>query len=123
MDKRNKYFIIIYVLFFILAVGIKYASKNQFIGLNKEFSVDIGQMTSVRTDHITRIKLLSIDTFECETENCDNYNGLSYTLLIDGKQYNITHFFTLVNIDDKYSIEAVDGDEDRVVLKVVSTSE
>lgn len=116
MDKRNVIFIIVYTLIFSLVVALKFINNTKEVKLGEEFSIEKGQVVSVKNDDLSKIKLISIENIECSTSEC---NGLQYNLQVDGKEYKITTIPGTIRLYGKYELQVSDGDEDRLVLKMI----
>lgn len=116
MDKRNIIFIIVYTLIFSAIVALKYTFNVKSVSLGETVSLDAGKSVKLKNENISRMKLVSISKYDCESsENCV---GLKYDFTIDGKNYSITSIPSNTNIYGNYIIEAIDGDEDRIVFKM-----
>lgn len=115
MDRRNVIFIIIYALIFSGVVAFKFIHNTKSVKLGEEFSLEKGQVISVGTSDLTKIKLVSINEYDCGSDNCF---GLQYKILVNGDEYIISTIPSSTKIYGNYDLDAVEGDEDRIVLKM-----
>lgn len=115
MDKRNVIFIIIYTLVFSGVVAYKFFLSTKSVKLGEEFSLEPGKAVTIKTDDMTKIKLESIKEYDCGSDSCF---GLEYKLLVNGDEYVISTIPSSTVVFGNYDLDAVEGDEDRIVLKV-----
>lgn len=120
MDKRNIIMIIIIAFVITIIVILKTMACYQTVELGDEISLEAGKVIRVRNDDMTRIKLVSINE-ACEDSNkCDiGDKTISYSLLVNGKDYSITGIPYSIDLRNNYIVKATEGDEDHLVLKVV----
>lgn len=119
MKKKSMLvFVIIFTFVFAIFVSIKFFDRNKLVQLSTEFSLEEKQLIKVANKDYTNIKLLSIiDT--CDDGVCSGSQTLKYKLLINGKEHYITNIPSTISIYENAKLEVIDGDEDRLVLKVV----
>ena len=115
MDKRNIIFIIVYTLIFSCVVAFKFINSTKSVKVGEEFSLQKGQVVSINTEDLTKIKLLSIKDYNCKTDNC---LGLEYRISVNGDEYNINNIPSSTKIHGSYDLDATEGDEDRIILKL-----
>lgn len=111
-------FIILFTIGFAILVSIKFFDRNKLVQLSTEFSLEKNQLAKVANRDYTNIKLVSI-TDTCDDELCSDSEKLEYKLIINGKQYTITNIPASIDLYENATLEILDGDEDRLVLKVV----
>jgi len=120
MDKRNIVMIIIIAFVVTFFVVFRSIFSNPTVELDTEISLEAGKMISVRNDDMTRIKLVSINEECADSEKCDIGNkSISYSLLVNGKDYSIDGIPYSIDLRNNYIIDATEGDEDHLVIKVV----
>lgn len=120
MDKRNIIMIIIASFVITFFVVFKTIFGNPTVELDTEISLEAGKMISVRNNDMTRIKLVSINEICDDSDKCDiGDKTISYSLLVNGKDYSISGIPYSVDLRNNYIIEATEGDEDHLVIKVV----
>lgn len=107
-------FVIFFTVIFAIYVSIRFFDRNKLINLNQEFSLENNQFVRVANKDYTNIKLVSITE-----ENRSTGKQLVYKLLINDKEYYIDEIPNTLEVYDGGSLEVLDGDEDRLVLKVV----
>lgn len=115
MDRRNIIFIILYTLIFSGVVAFKFINNTKSVKVGEEFSLQKGQVVSINTEDLTKIKLLSIKDYNCKTDNC---LGLEYRILVNGEEYTINNIPSSTKIYGSYDLDAIEGDEDRIILKL-----
>ena len=111
-------FVILFTIAFALLVSLKFFDRNKLVQLNSEFSLERNQLVKVANRDYTNIKLISI-TDTCDDTICSSNEKLEYKLIINGKEYTVTNIPTNIDLYEKAHLEVLDGDEDRLVLKVV----
>ncbi len=110
-------FVILFTLVFAILVSLKFFDRNKLVQLNAEFSLEKNQLVKVANRDYTNIKLVSI-TDTCDDSICAFDEKLEYKLIVNGKEHTITNIPTKIDIYEKAQLEVLDGDEDRLVLKV-----
>ena len=114
MKKKSlMIFIVFFTVLFALLVSIKFFDRNKLINLGQEFSLESNQLVRVANKDYTNIKLISIKSETCGSDDC-----LVYKLLVNDKEYEISDIPNTIDIYEDGVLEILDGDEDRLVLKV-----
>ena len=110
--KKNSMiiFVVLFSLSFAIFISVKYFNNNRSVVLNEEFSLQKNQVVRVANQEHTNIKLTEIDLVN---------NKLKYTLQINGKTYYIEEIPSTLNIYEKGQLVVREGDEDRLIVKVV----
>lgn len=116
MNKKVIMFSIIYALLFSGVVVLKYNSTKLPVKIGDDFSLEEGKSVRINNDEMTTVKLISIDS-SCENKN--SCSGLLYHLSVSGSKYDVA-VPSKTKIYGNYYLEAIEGDEDRIVLKVSS---
>ncbi len=119
MKKKSMLiFIVLFTIAFSIFVSISFFDRNKKIQLNSEFSLEENQLVKIANKDYTNIKLVSIID-KCKEGTCLGSDSLQYKLLVNGKEYFIDEIPSIFSIYENGKIEVIDGDEDRLVLKVV----
>lgn len=114
MEKKNVLlFVVLFTIAFAVLVSIKFFDRNKLINLNQEFSLENNQLVKVANKDYTNIKLMSIKEEDCSSGTC-----LVYRLLINNKEYYVEEIPMKIKIYDEGILEVLDGDEDRLVMKM-----
>ncbi len=120
MKKKSMLiFVILFTTAFAIFVSIKFFDRNKKVQLNSEFSLEKNQLVRIANKDYTNIKLVSINETKCIYDDCLSDTALQYKLIINGKEYYIDKIPSTINIYENGDLEISDGDEDRLVLKVV----
>ena len=118
MDKKSIIFAIVFAFVFTAFVVFKSLNSSEPVELDKEFSLAIGQVVSVKNDDLTKIKLDKIND-KCPVSKKCEQDFLSYDLVINGKDYSVTEVPYSIDLRNNYIVNITDGDEDHLVVKVV----
>ena len=120
MKKKSMLlFVILFTTIFAIFVSIKFFDRNKLVQLSTEFSLEKNQTVKVANKDYTNIKLSSVSETDCYSDNCTSDKIVKYTLLINGKKYEIDKIPSSISIYENGHLEVKDGDEDRLVLMVV----
>ena len=120
MDKRSVITVIIVAFIVTIFVILKTMGDNPMVKVGDEISLEAGQMVSIKNDDMTKIKLDSINEMcQDETRCTVGEKNISYSLVINGKDYSVTEVPYTMDLRNNYIVDIVDGDEDHLVLKVV----
>ncbi|MBR3898084.1 MAG: hypothetical protein IKJ43_02245 [Bacilli bacterium] len=115
MEKRTVVFIIVVAFVIGGIVGFKILSNSNSIVVGKEFSLKEGEMVTVKTEDMTKIKLVSINYSDCgQKQNC--ISDKEFVLQVNGENYTITSIPDTIDMYNAYELLIVDGDEDHIVL-------
>ena len=121
MKKKSMLlFVVIFTIIFAIFVSIKFFDRNKLVQLSSEFSLESGQFVKVANKEYTSIKLVSISN-TCADDICSGNQTIEYNLLVNGDKYTISSIPSSVDIYEGGKLEVVDGDEDRIVLKVTES--
>ena len=116
MEKRTIIFIIVVAFVVGGIVGFKMLLNSNSIVVGKEFSLQEGGMVTLKTEDMTKVKLVSINY-----ENCDQKQTCTgekeFVLMINGENYTVTSIPDSIDMYNAYELLIVDGDEDHIVLK------
>ncbi|MBR3229309.1 MAG: hypothetical protein IKF91_00620 [Bacilli bacterium] len=112
-------FVILFSIIFSLYVSIKYVNRNKSVNLSEEFSIEKNQVVRITNSDHTSIKLLSINVVDCTSSSCSDEKSLNYNLFINGQIVTITEIPSSIKIYENGELKVVEGDEDRLILKVV----
>ena len=112
-------FVILFSLIFSIYVSVKYVNRNKSVNLSEDFSIEKNQMVRItNSDHIS-IKLLSINVVDCTDSSCSSDKKLQYKLFVNGEIINIDEIPSSTRIYENGELKAIEGDEDRLILRVV----
>lgn len=112
-------FVVLFSLVFAVYVSVKYFNRNKSVNLSEDFSIEKNQVVRITNSDHTSIKLLSINIVDCNSSSCLNEKSLQYKLLINGQTIFINEIPSSTNIYENGELKAIEGDEDRLILKVV----
>lgn len=120
MKKKSMIcFVVLFSIVFAIYVSIKYFNRNRSINLSEEFSIEKNQVVRITNSDHTSIKLLSINVVDCSDPSCVSEKKLQYVLFINGNRMTIDEIPSSVRIYENGELKAVEGDEDRLILRVV----
>lgn len=111
-------FVILFSIIFSIYVSFKYFNRNGLVNLSNEFSIEKNQVIRVANAEHTSIKLLSISLVDSNSGD----TNLQYKLLINGQFYYVKEIPSSINIYENGELKIIDGDEDRLILKVVENN-
>ena len=112
-------FVVLFSLVFAVYVSVKYFNRNKSVNLSEDFSIEKNQVVRITNSDHTSIKLLSINIVDCNSSSCLNEKSLQYKLLINGQTIFINEIPSSTNIYENGELKAIEGDEDRLILRVV----
>ena len=113
MEKRTVIFIIVVAFLFGGIAAFKLLSNSKSIVVGREFSLEVGEMVTIKTEDMTKIKLVSID--RClDGQEC--IDGKEFVLMINGENHTVTNIPDSIDMYNAYELLIVDGDEDHIVL-------
>lgn len=120
MKKKSMiYFVILFSIVFAVYVSVNYFTRNRSINLSEEFSIEKNQVVRITNSDHTSIKLLSINVVDCSDPSCVSEKKLQYVLFINGNRMTIDEIPSSIRIYENGELKAVEGDEDRLILRVV----
>ena len=112
-------FVILFSIVFAIYVSIKYVSRNKSVNLSEDFSIEKNQVVRITNSAHTSIKLLSINVVDCTDSSCTSDKKLQYNLFINGEIMTITEIPSSIRIYENGELKAIEGDEDRLILRLV----
>lgn len=116
MDKRTIIIIIVFAFFIGGIVGYKLLFNSKAIMVGKEFSIQKDEMATIKTDDMTKVKLISINPIDGCTLDGECNGGLEFVLQINGENYTVSSIPSTIDMYNAYELLIVDGDEDHIVL-------
>lgn len=112
-------FVVLFSIFFAIYVSVKYVNRNKSVNLSEDFSIEKNQVVRITNSDHTSIKLLSINVVDCTDSSCTNDKKLQFKLFINGEIISIDEIPSSINIYEGGELKAIEGDEDRLILRVV----
>ena len=112
-------FVILFSIIFAIYVSIKYFNRNKSVNLSEDFSIEKNQVVRITNSDHTSIKLLSINVVDCIDSSCPNDKKLQFNLFINGEMITIDEIPSSIKIYEGGELKAIEGDEDRLILRVV----
>ena len=112
-------FVVLFSIIFAVYVSVKYFNRNKSVNLSEDFSIEKNQVVRITNSDHTSIKLLSINVVDCTDSSCMSDKKLQYVLFINGNRFTIDEIPSSINIFEGGELKAIDGDEDRLILRVI----
>lgn len=112
-------FVVLFSIVFAIYVSIKYVNRNKSVNLSEDFSIEKNQVVRITNSDHTSIKLLSINVVDCTDSSCASDKKLQYNLFINGEIMTITEIPSSIRIYENGELKAIEGDEDRLILRLV----
>ena len=112
-------FVILFSIVFAIYVSVKYVNRNKSVNLSEDFSIEKNQVVRITNSDHTSIKLLSINLVDCTGSTCSGDKKIQYKLFVNGEFIFIDEIPSSTRIYDNGELKAIEGDEDRLILRVV----
>ena len=112
-------FVVLFSIIFAIYVSVKYFNRNKSVNLSEDFSIEKNQVVRITNSDHTSIKLLSINVVDCTDSTCSDDKKLQFKLFINGRIIIINEIPSSTVIYEGGELKAIEGDEDRLILRVV----
>ena len=112
-------FVVLFSIIFAIYVSVKYFNRNKSVNLSEDFSIEKNQVVRVTNSDHTSIKLLSINVVDCVDSSCLSDKKLQYKLFVNGEVMIIDEIPSSIQIYENGELKAIEGDEDRLILRLV----